>query len=148
MELNTEITLLMVEDDRNLRRIMKIIFNKLGYNNIQEASNGQEAWERIQKVEIDLVVTDLNMPVMGGIGLARLIRGASKYNHIPILMISRMRWCGGAALRFRPNELPNNLEPQRWTVLNFEPQRRGAATGPFPTDQLVKQGGGLFGVVS
>lgn len=87
-ELNKNAIILVVEDDPNLRRIVINIMKKLGFQNIREADNGQKAWMTVNSTAIGLVLTDLNMPVMDGLKLARLIRSNSKYDHIPILVIT------------------------------------------------------------
>ena len=86
--LDTNVIVLVAEDDPNLRRIVCNIVKKVGYQNIREAENGQKAWMVMNNADIGLVLTDLNMPVMDGIKLSRLIRSNSKYNHIPILVIT------------------------------------------------------------
>lgn len=82
-------TVLIVEDDDNLRRILKTLIQKLGFAHIREAENGQKAWATMHaNADIGFVITDLNMPVMDGLKLAQLIRSNSKYNGIPILVIT------------------------------------------------------------
>ena len=79
---------LIVEDDPNLRKILVAIVKKLGFSNIREAENGQKAWMTINNATIGLLLTDLNMPVMDGLQLSRMVRANPQFNHIPILVIT------------------------------------------------------------
>ena len=87
-QLNKNVIVLVVEDDPNLRRIIINIMKKLGFTNIREADNGQKAWMTINSTNIGLVLTDLNMPVMDGLKLSKLIRANAKYDDIPVLVIT------------------------------------------------------------
>jgi YesN/AraC family two-component response regulator len=69
------LNLLLVEDDSVSRDLYGTIFKNY-FNKIQTAGNGQEAlesWER-NKEDIDIIITDLTMPMMSGIDLARIIK--------------------------------------------------------------------------
>jgi tetratricopeptide (TPR) repeat protein len=55
---------------------------------IQEAGDGQEAWEVLQERTFDLVVCDINMPRMNGLELLRHLRATPRYHTTPFLMIS------------------------------------------------------------
>lgn len=87
-QINKNVVVLIVEDDPNLRKILVAIVKKLGFTNIREAENGQKAWMTVNNASIGLILTDLNMPVMDGLQLSRMIRANPKYNHIPILVIT------------------------------------------------------------
>ncbi len=86
MKKNT--TILVVDDDSNLRRILVNVVKKIGYTDIREAENGQKAWMIINNMEIGILITDLNMPVIDGIKLTRMVRSNSKYDHIPIVIVT------------------------------------------------------------
>lgn len=77
----------LVADDNFLNRtLMKMIISKLGHIVI-EAENGREAVEKVRSSgEIDMVLMDINMPVMDGIEATRTIRGAG--SHVPIIAIT------------------------------------------------------------
>ena len=69
-------TILMVDDEDNIRKalINAVDWNELGFEIIGEATNGIEALEFIEHNEVDLLVSDIKMPIMGGIELAREAR--------------------------------------------------------------------------
>ena len=58
-------TVLIVDDEKNIRSGLALGFQDEGYETL-EACNGVEAWNLLSKSFVDVVVTDLKMPVMGG----------------------------------------------------------------------------------
>ena len=80
--------ILVVEDETAIRRYLHGEFS--GEYHVCECSNGQEAWVYIvQNVEkVDLVVSDVMMPVMDGIALCRNIKGSFNTNHIPVILLT------------------------------------------------------------
>ena len=80
--------ILVVEDETTIRRYLHGEF--AGEYHVSECSNGQEAWDYlIQNVEkVDLVVSDVMMPVMDGITLCRKIKGSFNTNHIPVILLT------------------------------------------------------------
>lgn len=79
-------TLLLVED--NLE-ILNYIGQELyaGYH-VQKATNGQEALQLLKHKQIDIVVSDIMMPVMDGIALCRQMKTDLDYSHIPIILLT------------------------------------------------------------
>src|SRR5690606_18966282 len=70
------IKVMVVEDDKLVR---KNLINKLNWDNygmrvVAEAKNGEKALEELNKVDVDLMITDLAMPIMSGIDLIREVR--------------------------------------------------------------------------
>ena len=80
-------TVLIVDDFKNTRFVIKLTIGMLGCN-ILEAENGKEALKFFDGRHIDLVITDLNMPVMDGLELTREIRKMLQYSKVPILMLT------------------------------------------------------------
>jgi two-component system chemotaxis response regulator CheY len=83
---NTKI--LLIDDFAKVRKITKNILENLGFKNIIEAEDGIEAIEILKNMEIDLILTDWNMPNISGLDLVKIIRNSEKLKHIPIIMIS------------------------------------------------------------
>ena len=80
--------ILLVEDSKYFQMKMKEIFSKLKVH-YQVASNGKEAWEILQgKNKFDLIITDVEMPIMNGIQLAKKIKSENHLARIPILFCS------------------------------------------------------------
>lgn len=65
---------LLVDDEPHIRKFLSLILRQLGITNIVEASNGQEAIKMYAEEQPSLVLLDVNMPVLDGIGALREIR--------------------------------------------------------------------------
>ena len=81
--------ILVVDDSPTMRRIAVQMMKKLGYQDVIEAGNGQEALAQLQAgTPVDLVLTDWNMPVMNGLELVQAIRADQRLGKVPILMVT------------------------------------------------------------
>ncbi len=87
--LDKSITILVVEDNKSIRKVLTTLMGKLGFSNVEEAFDGQNAWDILNRgLEVGLILTDLNMPDMSGLELAKKIRSNPKYNNVPIIAIT------------------------------------------------------------
>lgn len=77
--------ILVVEDDEALLKLYQTVLQKEGYS-VLTARNGQDAWEVMDLEHIDLVITDVMMPVMDGYEFVRTLREQNPT--IPVLMIT------------------------------------------------------------
>ena len=80
-------SILLVDDAAVVRQIVSLALRKSGYD-VVEAVNGQDALEKLDFSTVEMVITDLNMPVMDGIELIRNMRNTVKYKFMPILMLT------------------------------------------------------------
>lgn len=78
-------TILVVEDDRELRQLFNRVLTQNGYF-VREAKNGKEALDALEQEYVDLIISDIMMPVMDGYELVRSLRDAEI--QIPVLMIT------------------------------------------------------------
>lgn len=88
MPADPNMKILVVDDMSTMRRIVKNILKQLGFNNLEEAENGQEALTKLKADTYGFVVSDWNMPVMMGIDMLRAIRADEKLKTIPVLMVT------------------------------------------------------------
>ena len=93
MSINLDSRILLVEDIPTMRKIIITMLEQVGFNNIEQASDGELAWKRIEetfryKREYDLVLSDWNMPQMSGLELLKKIRGDERFEKIPFLMVT------------------------------------------------------------
>ncbi|OQW65410.1 MAG: response regulator [Nitrospira sp. ST-bin5] len=88
MPADLNMKILVVDDMSTMRRIVKNILKQLGFANMEEAENGQEALQKLRADTFGFVVSDWNMPVMPGIEMLRAIRADEKLKHIPVLMVT------------------------------------------------------------
>jgi two-component system chemotaxis response regulator CheY len=70
-----------------MRQMVTFTMKEAGYDVI-EGSNGQEALDRVKGKSVNLVITDLNMPVMDGMSMIRTLRGIPEFKFTPILMLT------------------------------------------------------------
>jgi len=84
----SDLKVLYVDDSPTMRRIIKNSLNKIGYEDLIDAEHGVEALEKLEGVEVDLVITDWNMPEMNGEQLVIKLREDPKYKDTPILMVT------------------------------------------------------------
>ncbi|MCM1181697.1 MAG: response regulator transcription factor [Clostridium sp.] len=78
-------TVLVVEDDSELRQLFSRVLSQNGYF-VKEAENGKAALDALEQEYIDLIISDIMMPVMNGYELVRSLRDANI--QIPVLMIT------------------------------------------------------------
>ena len=77
-------SVLLVDDQAMVLNFLKVFVGRLGFEPIT-ACDGQEAWDHFQQAPPELVITDLRMPGMNGIELAKKIRGLSVMPPIIVL---------------------------------------------------------------
>ena len=80
--------ILIVDDFSTMRRIIKNLLRDLGFNNTQEADDGNTALPILQSGNFDFLVTDWNMPGMTGIDLLKAVRADAKLASLPVLMVT------------------------------------------------------------
>jgi CheY-like chemotaxis protein len=78
---------LLVEDDRSVRRYLEVTLQRSGYTVIT-AADGLEAMKVALSSPIDVVVTDAIMPNLSGQELARFLRSNPKLSHVPIVLLT------------------------------------------------------------
>ena len=88
MPANTNMKILVVDDFQTMRRIIRNYLRQLGFNNVEEAEDGDVALEKLKESEFDFVITDWNMPKMTGIDLLKKIRAENNFKNIPVLIIT------------------------------------------------------------
>ena len=86
--IDTSLKVLVVDDMSTMRRIIKNVLKQIGFSNLVEAENGQDALTKLKAGDIGFIVSDWNMPVMQGIDLLRAVRGDAELKHLPFLMVT------------------------------------------------------------
>ncbi len=80
--------ILVVDDSRTLRRILIASLKALGLENVVEAANGLEAVDVIRTQPVDLVLLDLEMPELDGLGVLEILKRDDEYKMLPVIVIS------------------------------------------------------------
>ena len=79
---------LIVEDSPTMRQLLVFALRRLKDVEIVEAQDGMDGLRKISSDHFDLALIDINMPVMDGLKLIRLIRGEESLKEIPIVVIT------------------------------------------------------------
>jgi two-component system chemotaxis sensor kinase CheA/two-component system sensor histidine kinase and response regulator WspE len=80
---------LLVDDSAIAREAEASILRSLGHE-VEEAPDGEAAWERLQRGDFHLVVTDVNMPVLDGIDLTRRVKSSPRLGAVPVVILSSL----------------------------------------------------------
>lgn len=82
------IAFLVVDDFPTMRRIVRSLLKELGFNNVEEAEDGQEALTKLKGGGFDFVVADWNMPNLDGMEMLKQIRADPDLSKLPVLMVT------------------------------------------------------------
>ncbi|MBF0566249.1 MAG: chemotaxis response regulator CheY [Nitrospirae bacterium] len=80
--------ILVVDDFSTMRRIIRNILKQLGFEKMEEAEDGEQAFQKLQNGGFDFLVTDWNMPNMTGLELLKKVRADAKLKSLPVLMVT------------------------------------------------------------
>ncbi|MCG8390145.1 MAG: response regulator [Cytophagales bacterium] len=78
---------LVVDDSESIRELVGMTLESEGYQ-VHKSADGVEALDHLTSTEVDLVITDLNMPNMDGISLVREIRKDDAKTGLPVLLLT------------------------------------------------------------
>ena len=81
-------SVLVVDDDPMILEVVRIILAKIGFEDVDVATDGMEALDRLRLRIFDLVVSDWNMVPMNGLELLRSIRANEMFHDIPFVMMT------------------------------------------------------------
>jgi two-component system chemotaxis response regulator CheY len=79
---------LIIEDSPTMRQLIRFALNRIPQAEVIEASDGVDGLKKLSSNEVDLILTDINMPIMDGLKLVSLVRGNDSYKDIPIVIIT------------------------------------------------------------
>jgi two-component system chemotaxis response regulator CheY len=88
MSLNKNMRVVIVDDYTTMLRILRNLLRQLEINNVEEATDGDTAFQLIQKAPPDLIISDWNMVPVTGLELLRRVRADAKTKHIPFIMVT------------------------------------------------------------
>ncbi len=79
--------ILLIDDEINLQQLVKVVLTSKGYN-VTTADNGQDGLEKLEAANPDLIILDMNMPVMGGVEFYQRICDAWSQAKYPVLILT------------------------------------------------------------
>lgn len=88
MSIDKSMNVLIVDDYKTMLRIIRNLLKQIGFNNVDEASDGAEALSKLQTKSFGLVISDWNMEPMTGLQLLESVRADQKLKAIPFIMIT------------------------------------------------------------
>lgn len=88
MAVDMNMTILIVDDYKTMLRIIRNLLKQLGFNNVDEASDGATALQKLRQREYGLVISDWNMDPMTGLQLLKEVRTDGKLKGMPFIMIT------------------------------------------------------------
>lgn len=83
-----DIPILVVDDFATMRRIVRNSLRQLGFTNVVEAADGNEALEQIRQSSFQVIISEWNMPTLDGSDLLRAVRSDERNRETPLLMIT------------------------------------------------------------
>jgi two-component system chemotaxis response regulator CheY len=106
-------TALIVDDSVTIRQLVIHTLNEAGFETL-EGSNGQEGLARLDGASVQLIITDINMPVMDGLTFVKRVRENPTHKFTPILVLTTE---GGSAKKSAGRE----AGATGWLVKPFQP---------------------------
>ncbi len=85
--------ILIVDDVKSLRDLLKAYLRRLGFQNIFEAQDGQDALEALRQAQkanmpFELVISDWNMPNMDGLNFLKHVRQSAEWKNLPFILLT------------------------------------------------------------
>jgi two-component system chemotaxis response regulator CheY len=81
-------SILVVEDSPTMRQLITFAMKRIPNAKVIEATDGVDALKKLSSEKIDLILADINMPVMDGLKLVSLVKNNQSYKDIPVIIIT------------------------------------------------------------
>lgn len=108
--------ILTIDDSRTIRDMLNLTLSEAGFEVLQ-AVDGEDGIDVLEKQDrVDVVITDINMPKMDGYGVIRHIRGKSRYNGMPVLVLT-------TESETEKRNVAREAGATGWMVKPFDPER-------------------------
>ena len=86
--MDKKIPILIVDDYKTMLRIVRNLLKQLGFDNVDEATDGSAALAKLKEKQFGLVISDWNMQPMTGLDLLRAVRADAELKSMPFIMIT------------------------------------------------------------
>ena len=107
--------IMVVDDSPTILQVLSFTLEDAGFEVI-EASNGQDALDKLSGLSLDMLITDLNMPKMDGIELVREVRKIPEHRFMPILMLT-------TESQGAKKQMGKDAGASAWLVKPFKPEQ-------------------------
>jgi len=157
---SSRLSILVVDDDAYLRKIIRSLLAGFGIQRIYEAGDGAQGLEQMQQFRPDVVLLDLEMPMLNGAEMIKLIRNpnSSAQSTVPIVLmtghtqrhrIQEAMLLGVNEILVKPFSAKSLLERLRLVVEHPRPfVQRGSYFGPLPRQSKNAAAMGLMDIFS
>ncbi len=108
-------TIMTVDDSTSVRQMVSFTLKNAGYD-VLEAADGREALGKLENAGVNLILTDLNMPHLDGLGLIREVRAGSRHKFVPIIMLTTESQAG-------KKQEGKSAGATGWIVKPFKPEQ-------------------------
>jgi two-component system chemotaxis response regulator CheY len=88
MAVDKNMNVLIVDDYKTMLRIIRNLLKQLGFNNVEEATDGSMALSKMREQSFDLVISDWNMEPMTGLQLLKEVRADASLKSTPFIMVT------------------------------------------------------------
>ena len=88
MAVDKNMPILIVDDYKTMLRIIRNLLKQIGFTNVDEATDGTAALQKLREGKFKLVISDWNMEPMTGIELLREVRDDASLKNIPFIMVT------------------------------------------------------------
>ena len=88
MAIDKSMKVMIVDDYKTMLRILRNLLKQLGFSDIEEASDGAEALQKLRQAAYGLVISDWNMEPMTGMQLLREVRSDDQLKGLPFIMVT------------------------------------------------------------
>lgn len=88
MSVDKKMNVLIVDDYKTMLRIIRNLLSQLGFENVDEATDGGMAFEMFENKDYGLIISDWNMEPVSGLEFLKEVRRAPKNNDVPFIMVT------------------------------------------------------------
>ncbi|MGB0748410.1 MAG: response regulator [Magnetospiraceae bacterium] len=88
MAVDKNMAVLVVDDYKTMLRILRNLLRQLGFTNVDEATDGSMALQKLRQKSFGFIISDWNMEPMTGLQLLREVRADDNLKHIPFIMVT------------------------------------------------------------
>jgi two-component system chemotaxis response regulator CheY len=88
MAVDKNMPILIVDDYKTMLRIIRNLLKQIGFDNVEEATDGTQALQKLREKKFELVISDWNMEPMTGIELLREVRSDDNLKKLPFIMVT------------------------------------------------------------
>ncbi len=88
MSIDTNMNVLIVDDYKTMLRIIKNLLSQIGFENVDEATDGDMAFTKLKEKKYGLVISDWNMEPVSGYELLKKVRAVDAMKELPFIMVT------------------------------------------------------------